>query len=750
MRSKSSVRLTVDRLSHLPLRAAAVLCALALVVAMLAVGSSPAEAACPPGLSYPITSGTPAGGPRIVLTGLGAHPEGSFFLLGSGDQNNSGALKTADWLKPIGDVDGDGLPDWIVEAPGTGAGGWGDPATSGCPAFANPPDPPIVLVIHHAREDLDVVPPGGDGKFDVYEDFRPHNGILDPLEDLDGDGHLTPEGGCEGITREDKDCDHHLDTIPEDNNHNGFLDPGEDRDGDGLLDDGTEDRNANFILDDRPDPSVNNDLIRDENGRFGNYYPYGSARPSRGGIIVISVAWNGSAYNLQAIDTPTTILRPNEDLDHDGRFDVYEDFRPHNGVLDPLEDLDGDGRLTPANGCEGVNREDKDCDHHLDFLNEDDNHNGVLDLGEDRDGDGRLDNGTEDRNHNFQLDDRPDPAVGNDEIPDESGAVGHFYPYGTPFPGPFRVVAATPLDDLQRRADGTRLDPYGHLRLSISSAGVALNDDAGGSRAVFDGALLSFFDGRDCIEIGLPPRSFCPTPTFASNGHQAVRIPSASNLAFESFQSIIPFLGERVGPMSVLAQSAGSDAFLGAHWPSLPLPNLLDDDFDHDLYAAYPGEVVGPPSGPAWSPMDICPHLFSEVNHDDNHDGIGDRCDPSWPSNNQVAPNRWSPAGGGTTPGVRDGAAAVFDAARGVVVLFGGAYDSSTWEFDGAWHQRITGPAPEPRRAHRMVYDAGRGRVVLYGGERLSDGTLLGDQWDYDGAAGAWTRLGPAVSPGPR
>ena len=110
------------------------------VVALaLMAAASPADAACPPGVSYPITSGNPADGPPIVLTKLGAHPQGSFFLLGSGDQNNSGSLSASDWLRPTGDVDGDGLPDWIVDAPGQGPGGWGDDRTDGCPAFANPP-----------------------------------------------------------------------------------------------------------------------------------------------------------------------------------------------------------------------------------------------------------------------------------------------------------------------------------------------------------------------------------------------------------------------------------------------------------------------------------------------------------------------------------------------------------------------------------------------------------------------------------
>ncbi|HET8947059.1 MAG TPA: thrombospondin type 3 repeat-containing protein [Candidatus Polarisedimenticolia bacterium] len=706
------------------------------VAALFAVTPFPAEAACPPGVSYPITSGDPAAGPRIVLTGLGAHPAASFFLLGSGDANNSGTLSASDWLKSIGDVDGDGLPDWIVEAPGTGAGGWGDSRTDGCPAFANPPNPPIVILVSHPAEDLD-----GDGKFDVEEDFRPRNGILDPGEDVDGDGHLTPPGECEGATREDKDCDHHLDFFDEDDNHNGILDPGEDRDGDGRLDDGTEDRNHNNALDDRPDPSVDNDTIPDESGQTGHFYPYGSPRPSNGGVIVISVAWNGSAYNLQALNTPTTLLRPSEDLDHDGKFDVYED-RLRNGVLDPFEDVDGDGRLTPPGGCEGVHREDKDCDGRVDIFDEDDNHNGVLDVGEDRDGDGRLDDGTEDRNHNNSLDDRPDPTLFNDVIPDETGAFGHFYPYGTAVPGPFREVTADRLDRALVHATGARLLPSGSLRLGLSVPGITRHDDAAGSRPLFDGAFLTF---DPCIG-NCPPCLICaPGPIFISNGQPGLRVPSGADLRFDTFTSILPRSGQPsvVGPFALFPRSAGSDAFLASVWPANPTPNLLDTDRDLN------------PSALALAPMDNCPGLRSSNVTDANHDGIGDACDPTVIGGE--VPNRWTE--GPTGPGARFGAAVAYDAGRGVMVLFGGTHaavgnsDSETWEFDGTWRLRLTDVAPPPRRWHKMAYDSVRRRIVLYGGQ--SDSTAgnpitWGDQWEYDGAAGSWTQVSPGAAPGPR
>jgi hypothetical protein len=112
-----------------------------------------------------------------------------------------------------------------------------------------------------------------DGAFDVFEDTLHRNDILDPGEDRDNDGRLTRSGrpgnpgGCEGVLREDVDCDGHLDTIDEDPNGNGIFDPGEpgDVDGDGTLEHGIEDRNHNLSLDDTPLP--------------GSTYPYGELHP---------------------------------------------------------------------------------------------------------------------------------------------------------------------------------------------------------------------------------------------------------------------------------------------------------------------------------------------------------------------------------------------------------------------------------------------------------------------------------------
>ncbi len=119
---------------------------------------------------------------------------------------------------------------------------------------------------------------------------------------------------------------------------------------------------------------------------------------------IISVDRNGDG-----IIEPTE-RDPGEDWDNDGAWDVFEDF-DHSGRLGTGEDRDGDGHLTPTFvGCEGATREDQDCDGFFDVRNEDRNGNGILDPGEDLDGDNRLDKGGEDRNGNGRMDDRPFPS----------------------------------------------------------------------------------------------------------------------------------------------------------------------------------------------------------------------------------------------------------------------------------------------------------------------------------------------------
>ena len=317
-----------------------------LCVATSVLTGETARAACPPGQSTPITSGGSALRLPVYLGTLGPAPRASFYILGSGGTVNSGTLPASAWLHNVGDLDGDGLPDYRIDAPGEGPGGWGDPLTNGCPSTLDSPHPPLVIVITQEREDLD-----GDGVFDVFEDLN-HNNILDAGEDRDGDGRLTPPDGCEGALREDVDCDgrpdliyedannnHHLDPgedidgdgrldyIDEDVNHNGKLDPGEDRNGNGRLDTFNpafpnipvyiEDRNGNQNLDDRVHPRMDDMIfgyVFPPDGppiptTFDGFYPYGSLKPAPGGVIVVTLAWDGTAYDLSRITTPTRIVQ---------------------------------------------------------------------------------------------------------------------------------------------------------------------------------------------------------------------------------------------------------------------------------------------------------------------------------------------------------------------------------------------------------------------------------------------------------
>lgn len=125
-------------------------------------------------------------------------------------------------------------------------------------------------------EDLD-----SDLAWDVFEDVNRDRILQADLEDRDRDGRLTLTGrGCEGVSREDTDCDGRPDKIDEDLNGNGVRDPGEvDIDNDGFLDRNTDDRNDNNTIDDRPflfpdDPN------RDENKNLNWLYPYGRQYPT--------------------------------------------------------------------------------------------------------------------------------------------------------------------------------------------------------------------------------------------------------------------------------------------------------------------------------------------------------------------------------------------------------------------------------------------------------------------------------------
>lgn len=106
-------------------------------------------------------------------------------------------------------------------------------------------------------------------------------------------------------------------------------------------------------------------------------------------------------------------------------------------------------------------------------------------------------------------------------------------------------------------------------------------------------------------------------------------------------------------------------------------------------------------------------------------------------------------------PSARSGAAMTYDAARRVVLLFGGmnrdgqgqpVYPDDLWSWDGSSWRTLEPPAGSPRPPGRdaavMVFDEARGRAVLIGGRREDtglDGDAATDVWEWDGRT--WFRI---------
>jgi len=603
------------------------------------------EAACPPGVAVPITSGTGAAGVPVVFSFKDGPLTAAFYLLGEGDDHNSGTLATADWLERLGDLDGNGRIEYRLRAPGEGAGGWGDPRTEGCPATASVPYAPLIVVLSQPREDLD-----RDGAFDVFEDTVIRNGLLDPGEDRDGDGRLTPPDGCEGATREDVDCDGHVDLFWEDANNNAILDQGEDRDGDrrldyidedlnhnGILDAGEdrnenghldtadaefasrfptihpyiEDRNRDQVLNDRPFPGPSDQIYEGTPGDPNRHliepnYPYVAFRPAPGGFIVASVAWNGSAYDFDAIDTPARSI-------------TGSDGATYRAIDAPL-------------------RED------------------VVE---------------------------------------------------------FRVSSAR-LDYLQMM-QRVRIEPGDPARV----------DDVHGTRVIFDRFVVTI---PTSLYTYFPPGPGTDA-SFLETGSREALVPAAGR-----YLSIVSGSFGSVPPLAGGWHSTGSDAFLHG-LGVIPTVRVKTLDQDLDIFPL---------------PDDNCPRVANggliTTQPDFNVDGVGDACDPTFDPQTPIE-HAWSAVTTAVNPGERRGAAAAYDAERRVVVLFGGASDTATWEFDGTTWTRIeTQPAPEARAGHRMVYDDTHRRVLLLGGGAYAGGAL-NDLWQY--AGGTWSRIDTPIAPPP-
>ncbi|MCB9666335.1 MAG: hypothetical protein H6732_19650, partial [Alphaproteobacteria bacterium] len=143
-------------------------------------------------------------------------------------------------------------------------------------------------------------------------------------------------------------------------------------------------------------------------------------------------------------------------------------------------------------------------------------------------------------------------------------------------------------------------------------------------------------------------------------------------------------------------------------------------------------------------------------------DGANEDCGDTWTWDG-AAWTKQTPSG---APGRRDRSAMAFDAAHGVMVLFGGEVASrggcgivdsrscgDTWVWDGSgWTEQHPLVSPPARAGHGLAYDEVRGTVLLFGGEVEEvgacgdpSGTRCNDLWSWDGVT--WTALGAQPSP---
>ena len=108
------------------------------------------------------------------------------------------------------------------------------------------------------------------------------------------------------------------------------------------------------------------------------------------------------------------------------------------------------------------------------------------------------------------------------------------------------------------------------------------------------------------------------------------------------------------------------------------------------------------------------------------------------------------------SPSPRVGAAMAYDAARGMLVLFGGNsgnFLADTWKRQGTtWTKRTPEISPPARAGAAMAYDSARGVTVLFGGQiegaGTGDASFSADTWEWDGTN--WTKYPPLNSPSPR
>ena len=114
------------------------------------------------------------------------------------------------------------------------------------------------------------------------------------------------------------------------------------------------------------------------------------------------------------------------------------------------------------------------------------------------------------------------------------------------------------------------------------------------------------------------------------------------------------------------------------------------------------------------------------------------------------ATRSWIPlAPSGTPPSARSGHSAVWDNTANRLLIFGGygleGYRADLWSYrpdTNTWEELgRTGPRPPPREEHSAVWDAAGGQMLVYGGAR--EGRTVDDLWAYGSTTDSWVELDP-------
>ncbi len=100
----------------------------------------------------------------------------------------------------------------------------------------------------------------------------------------------------------------------------------------------------------------------------------------------------------------------------------------------------------------------------------------------------------------------------------------------------------------------------------------------------------------------------------------------------------------------------------------------------------------------------------------------------------------------------RSGHSLDYNPNTGDLYMFGGstrnADSNETWRYrHGSWRPLVPPFEPSPRRYHASAFDPLRNKLVVFGG--LADGTAHNDVWEFDGATETWRNQTPTARPQP-